>query len=160
MKKSQKYDILIKKQPKSDERETEMSEEYRYNERSLPGSVPESDAEGKEYYNDLTDVPEEKESGYKTVMDGVPRSRGWSVVALVLAILSVPFSIFTVCGIVFPVVGLVLGVMAVLASVISRRNLGYFDGVAIAGIIISAVGFVFGITSIAFIMLFLNPAML
>ena len=137
-----------------------MNEEYRYNERSLPGSVPEQDAESKEYYNDLTDVPEEKESGYKTVMDGVPRSRGWSVVSLVLAILSIPFSMISAGGIVFPVIGLVLGVMAVVASIISRRNLGYFDGVAIAGIIISAVGFVFGITSIAFIMLFLNPATL
>ena len=132
-----------------------MSENKIVTDNNLLESAEESGVPSEGYYNSLDD-----ENENKTVLDGVPRSRGWSVVALVLAILSVPLSIITVCGIVFPVVGLVLGVMAVIASIISRRNLGYFDGVAIAGIIISAVGFVFGITSIAFIMLFLNPATL
>lgn len=123
-----------------------MKEEYRYTDRSLPGSVPESAPEDG-YYTDLTEAEEDKSAGHKTVMDGVPRSRGWSVASMILGILSVILSWI-------PFAGPILGAAAVLASLFSRRNLGYFDGMAIAGIITGAVGFVFGLTTLLFGFLF------
>ena len=124
-----------------------MNEENRYNDKSLPGYVPEQSEDADGYYKDMTDAPEENKSEYKTVMDGVPRSRGWSLAAVIIGILSVLLSAI-------PFVGPVLGLIAVLTSVISRRHLGYFDGVAIGGIILGAIGFVFGLTSILFALLF------
>ena len=119
-----------------------MKEEYEYNGRSLPGSVPENSEESEGYYADLTDNDEKKnDRAYKTVMDGVPRSRGWSVASLVLGILSILLSLI-------PFAGAVLGTVSVITAVISRRNLGYFDGIAIAGIITGAIGFVFGVMSL------------
>ena len=124
-----------------------MNEENRYNDKSLPGYVPEQSEDADGYYKDMTDATEENKSEYKTVMDGVPRSRGWSLAAVIIGILSVLLSAI-------PFVGPILGLVAVLTSVISRRHLGYFDGVAIAGIILGAIGFVFGLTSILFALLF------
>ena len=119
-----------------------MKEEYEYNGRSLPGSVPENREESEGYYADLTDNDEKKnDRAYKTVMDGVPRSRGWSVASLVLGILSILLSLI-------PFAGAVLGTVSVITAIISRRNLGYFDGIAIAGIITGAIGFVFGVMSL------------
>ncbi len=75
---------------------------------------------------------------YKTVMDGVPRSRGWSVASLVLGILSI-----LCCCLEYG--GLIMGALAVVFAIISRRNLGYFDGMAIAGLVTGIIGAVFGI---------------
>ena len=125
-----------------------MKEEYGYNDRSLPGNVPENCDESEGYYADLTEKDEkENDRAYKTVMDGVPRSRGWSVASMILGILSILLSFI-------PFTGVVLGTVSIITALISRRNLGYFDGIAIAGIITGAIGSVFGIMSLVIGFLF------
>lgn len=116
-----------------------MSEEYE----NKTGFEEESSSDGS-YYGKYTGGSEESAGGekgyaYKTVMDGVPRSRGWSVASLVLGILSV-----LCCCITYG--GLIMGVLAIVFAVISRRNLGYFDGMAIAGLVVGIIGTVFGIS--------------
>ena len=130
---------------KQERKDGNKMEDRGYNERSLPGEVSEN-SDG--YYTDLTkEEPDNK--GHMTVLDGVPRSRVWSVISLVAAIISV--LLFVVCIFywvsILPIVSTVMGVAAILFSLLSRRNLGYFDGVAIAGIIIGAMGTVFGASS-------------
>lgn len=68
------------------------------------------------------------------------RTLVWSVASLVLGILSL-----LLCP--FYYVSLVLAALAVGATVISRRNLGFFDRLAVLGIILGVMGFVFGIFS-------------
>ena len=68
---------------------------------------------------------------------GKPKSLGWSVASMVTGILSMLFSCLGWAGLVFGAVGVVL-------SLVARRNLGYFDGMAIAGLITGIFGFVFG----------------
>ena len=128
-----------------------MNQENRYDENRLLGRVSESDAQGEGFYKDST---EEAENENKTVLDGVPRSRGWSVAAMVLGLFSVLLSLIPLFGTLRGVFGPFLGVMAVIASLVSRRNLGYFDGVGIAGIILGAVGCAFGVTVLLFALFF------
>ena len=73
-----------------------------------------------------------------------PRSRIYSVVSLVMGIISV---LICCCG---GWIGLVLGVLSIVFSVISRRHLGYFDGMSIAGLVLGICGTVFGIATVAF----------
>lgn len=120
-----------------------MSEEYE----NKTGFEEENSSDGS-YYGKYTGskeqgTGEEKGYAYKTVMDGVPRSRGWSVASLVIGILSV-----LCCCITYG--GLIMGVLAIVFAVISRRNLGYFDGMAIAGLVLGIIGTVFGVMTVAF----------
>ena len=79
---------------------------------------------------------------FKTVLkNGRPKTMGWSVAALVLGIVSV------VCCC-FGWASLILGVLAIVFAVISRRSLGYFDGMSIAGLILGIFGIVFGVAAI------------
>lgn len=78
---------------------------------------------------------------YKTVMEGKQKNRVWSVSSLVIGILSVLCCCFD-----WP--GLIFGVLAIVFSIISRKNLGYFDGLAIAGLILGIFGLVFSAFSI------------
>ena len=64
------------------------------------------------------------------------RSRIWSVLSLVFAIASI-----ACCFIGW--VGLALSAAAVIFAVISRKSLGYFDGIAMAGLIAGIFGAVF-----------------
>ena len=75
-----------------------------------------------EYY-DLPSAPEK-------------RSRLWSVISLGCAILSV-----LLCAVYF--VSLPFAIAAIVFAVISRRTLGYFDGLSVAGLILGVVGIVF-----------------
>lgn len=94
------------------------------------------------YYDEYNEREERwRKNENKTVMDGVPRSRGFSVVALVLAIISV-----ILCPVFY--LGLAFGTLALVFSIISRRNLGYFDGFSIAGLVLSIFGLVFSVFSI------------
>ena len=117
--------------------------------RSISSILPKKNADPEEkregYYKDLTS---EEDPG--TVLDGVPRSRGWSVAALILGILSVVLSIIPLFGSLHGIFGPLFGFMAVIASLVSSRNLGYFDGIGIAGIILGAIGCVFGVTALLF----------
>jgi len=67
-----------------------------------------------------------------------PKTMGWSVVSLVTGIISVICCCLGVTGIIF-------GIVAVVSAVISRKVLGYFDGLSIAGLILGIFGLVFGV---------------
>jgi len=69
---------------------------------------------------------------------GRPKTMGWSVVSLVAGIISVVCCCLGITGIVF-------GAAAILASVLSRKALGYFDGLSIAGLVLGIFGVVFGV---------------
>ncbi len=84
---------------------------------------------------------EDNEYVYKAVMEGKKKSRAWSVASLVVSI----FSIVCCC---FSWPSIVLGVLAIVFAVISRKNIGYFDGLAVAGLIVGIFGTVFGVTGI------------
>ena len=116
-----------------------MNEEYQN------GNSAEQNPAGEEsYYAKYTEDAQTAPQGdapYKTVMDGVPRSRGWSVASMVLGILSILCCCFTY-------VPLVLSVLAIVFSIVSRRNLGYFDGMAIAGLVMGIIGFIFSVVAI------------
>ncbi len=83
---------------------------------------------------------ENNEYSYKVMMDGLHKSRAWSVAAFAVAMASV------ICCC-LPWFGLVAGILAVAFSVVSRKTIGYFDGLAIAGLIIGIFGMVFGISN-------------
>ena len=126
-----------------------MSDEY-----ENKAGYEEQNSSDESYYGKYTGGAGEKEENgyaYKTVMDGVPRSRGWSVASMVLGILSV-----LCCCITYG--GLVMAALAIVFAIVSRRNLGYFDGMAIAGLVLGIIGSVFGImTIVSDIYLSANP---
>lgn len=70
--------------------------------------------------------------------NGRRKTYGWSVASLVCGIISV-----VCCCIGYGAV--VLGILAVVFSILSRKNLGYFDGMAIAGLVLGIVGFILGV---------------
>lgn len=83
---------------------------------------------------------DEQDYAFQTLMrNGRPKTLGWSVASLVVGILSV-----VCCFLGWS--GLVLGVAAVAFSIISRKQLGYFDGMSVAGLILGIFGFVFGVS--------------
>lgn len=87
---------------------------------------------------------EENEFVYKAVMDGKRKSRAWSVASVVVSVVS----LICCCA---HWVGAVLGALAIIFAIISRKNIGYFDGLAIAGLIIGIFGVVFGISGYIFL---------
>ncbi len=98
-------------------------------------------------YNDQNYTQPENIAGglnqntFQNVNSGRTRSRAWSVTALVLGI----FSILCCCS--YLVAG-ICGVLAIVAAIVSRKNLGYFDGLSVAGLITAIFGLVFVVTGI------------
>ncbi len=80
---------------------------------------------------------------YKKVIRNKEQRRTFSVISIALAVLSILLAYFSW-------VGLVLGLLAIGAGIISRKNLGYFDKLTLAAIIVAIFGVVFSITGIAF----------
>ncbi len=64
------------------------------------------------------------------------KTRAWSVAALVLAVISI------LCCCVYWL-GLFSGACAVACAIVSRRKLGYFDGLSVGAIIVAIFGIVF-----------------
>ena len=88
------------------------------------------------------EAPEgESDYAYKKVMPKKQNRRTWSVVSLALAVLSV--LLFRV-----PWAGLILGLLAVGCAALSRKNLGYFDKLSLAGLIIGIFGIVFALSGL------------
>ncbi|MBO5102285.1 MAG: DUF4190 domain-containing protein [Clostridia bacterium] len=75
---------------------------------------------------------------YKQIMEDKQKNRIWSVGSLVIGI----FSVLCCC---FEWPGLIFGVLAIVFAILSRKNLGYFDGLAIAGVILGIFGTVFSV---------------
>ena len=83
---------------------------------------------------------EENEYAFKNVMDGLHTSKIFSVASFAVALCSV----LCCC---LPWFGLVTGILSVVFAVVSRKTIGYFDGLAVAGLIIGIFGIVFGVSN-------------
>lgn len=82
---------------------------------------------------------DDAEYAYRTVMrNGRRKTMGWSMAALIAGVLAILCCCLGYTGIVF-------GAVAVTLSIVSRKKLGYFDGMSIAGLILGIFGFVFGV---------------
>ncbi|MBR5140736.1 MAG: DUF4190 domain-containing protein [Clostridia bacterium] len=82
---------------------------------------------------------------YQTVTRrGRKKTYGWSVAAMVCGIVSAASFLSGFSAI-------ILGVLAVVFSLISRKNLGYFDGKAVSGLILGIIGFCFALSFILLI---------
>lgn len=68
---------------------------------------------------------------------GRRKTYSWSLVSLVCGIISL------ICCSGY--VGIVLGALAIVFAFVSRKNLGYFDSMAIGGLVLGIIGFVLGI---------------
>lgn len=113
------------------------------------GNLPGSASVGRdEYFADRTQCADNSDK-QKTVLDGVPRSRVWSVVALVFGILSMTLSILYLplqIGF-FPFASIGLGAFAMIFAMRSRKTLGYFDNLALSAIVTSVMGIIFGLVN-------------
>lgn len=86
----------------------------------------------------------ESQYAFRTVVNENKKNRRtWSVLSLIFAIASV-------CTLYFSVVGLTLALFAIAFAIVSRKRLGYFDKLSLAGIIIGVFGCVFGLTGMIF----------
>ena len=112
-----------------------MSEEYK--DSLLPDT-----AEDLVTVEDKTATPAVDEVEYYELPDSPEaRRRGWSVISFFAGILSV-----LLCPIY--VLGFAFAVLSVVGALISRKRLGYFDTLALAGMLIGIVGSVFCIFSL------------
>lgn len=117
-----------------------MSNEWNNNgNNNQNGYTSQDDYYNQNGYNGFNQNNGEQDYAFQTLMrNGKPKTIGWSVASLVTGILSV----VTCC---FGWSGLILGVAAIVFSVLSRRALGYFDGLSIAGLVLGIFGGMFGI---------------
>ena len=76
---------------------------------------------------------------YKDTIGTKSKSRLWSVIALFLAIVSL-----SLCILVYWL-GLIFGVASILAILISRKSLGYFDRISVFSLIIAIFGTIFSL---------------
>ena len=83
------------------------------------------------------------EYAYKNVIKDKQQRRTWSVGSIMLAVLSLVFLFW-------PWVSLVLGIGSAGAAAVSRKNLGYFDKISLAAMIIAIFGVVFALSGIIF----------
>ncbi len=79
---------------------------------------------------------QQPEGGYMEVKSN---KRGFAVASLILGIVSV-----VCCCISYA--GLAMAILAIIFAVVSKRKMGYFDPLAVAGLILGIVGTVFGAT--------------
>lgn len=73
--------------------------------------------------------------------NGRRKTYGWSLAAMISGIFSVVFCFTGYAGLIF-------GVLAIVFAIISRKNLGYFDGRATLGLILGIIGFVLSLALI------------
>ena len=101
----------------------------------------------KEFNEDQINNAEDSSGGdeytYKKVIKDKQQRRTWSVGSIILAVLSLVFLFW-------PWVSLVLGIGSAVAAAVSRKNLGYFDKLSLAALIIAIFGIVFAISGIIF----------
>lgn len=77
---------------------------------------------------------------------GRKKTYGWSIAAMVCAIVSV-------VSFLSPISAIILGVLAIVFSLISRKSLGYFDGKAVAGLILGIIGLLLGTSMLLLILI-------
>ncbi len=89
--------------------------------------------------NEEKDFEEVKEDfAYKNVLENGKNKRAWSAASLGVGILSL--ILFFI-----PAVSIIFGIVSVALAVISRRILGYFENLAIGGLVVGIFGGVFGV---------------
>ena len=76
---------------------------------------------------------------YKEVIEVKSKSRLWSVIALFLAVVSLSLCLLVSW------LGLIFGVSSILAILISRKSLGYFDRITLFSLIIAIFGTIFSL---------------
>ncbi len=81
---------------------------------------------------------EEEEFAYKNVIEENKNSHIWSAASIALGVLSI-----ILCFI--PIVGIIFGLASAAFAVVSRRMLGYFENLAVTGLVVGIFGTVFGI---------------
>lgn len=92
-----------------------------------------------ENQNQKNTAPEDQDYAYKVVTEY--KSRAWSVASFVLSLIS----LIVCCFSEFFVVVMVCAVLGIVFSIISRKTLGYFDGLSIAGLVVGIFCLVLGI---------------
>lgn len=101
----------------------------------------------REYDEQSAGAPESGENAqeyaYKNVIKDKQHRRTWSVISLALSILSVLLTYFSW-------VGLVLALASLGCAIVSRKNLGYFDKLSLASIIVAIFGIMFAVTGLIF----------
>ena len=97
----------------------------------------------EEQINNAEATEVETEYAYKKVIKDKQQRRTWSVGSIILAVLSLVFLFW-------PWVSLVFAVGSAAAAAVSRKNLGYFDKISLAAMIIAIFGVVFAISGIVF----------
>ena len=95
---------------------------------------------GKEIENEPEEEREksEAEEYYELPLALKSRSLIWSVVSFVLGALSLALCLFYYVGIPFAIAGLIF-------SMVSRRNLGFFEKYSIVGLVLGLMGAVAGV---------------
>ena len=86
-------------------------------------------------------VPGQEDRYYEVFENSSSKNMGWSVASMILGIASVVSGGFGLAA-------LITGILAIIFAVISRKKLGYFNGKAVAGLILGIFGAVFGIVLI------------
>ena len=71
---------------------------------------------------------------------GRRKTYGWSLASMICGIISI------ICCTGY--IGIALGALAIIFAIVSRKNLGYFDSMSIAGLVLGIIGFVLGIAII------------
>ncbi len=113
-----------------------------YNEKNDAVLAPDS------YYSEKKDKGFSEEERYYEVMEsGKVKTRAFSVISLILGVISILFSFIGW-------IGFLVGAVAIIFSVISRIKLGYFDSMSIAGLILGIFGAVFGLFYIVIALMF------
>lgn len=90
----------------------------------------------EEFY-DKTNESAEGLSPKESVTPERPKTMAYSVASLLLALMSIG------CCCMWQI-SVLLGALAIVFAVLSRRHLGYFDSMAVVGLIVGIVGTVFG----------------
>ena len=85
----------------------------------------------------------ENEYAYKTVISKKENRRTLSIISLAFAVLSI-------LSLVIPWLGFIFCLISVGMGAFSRKNLGYFDRLTLAGLIIDIFGFVFAVSGMIF----------
>lgn len=111
-----------------------------YDNRLLPGGSENTEQEEAKTETEVTEDAVQEE--YYTLPPTLKsRSLIWSMVSFIAGILSI-----LLCPIYY--VSLVFALASVVTSLISRKNLGFFEKYAIIGLILGMMGIVFGISSL------------
>jgi hypothetical protein len=91
--------------------------------------------------NENNDFNGQEEYVYKKVMLTKKNSRAWSVASITLSMASL-----ILCPVYW--LKIILSATSIVFALISRKNIGYFDGLSLAGLIVGIFGIVFGILGI------------